>query len=77
MTHSTGAAYALDRLKPSTFGSAEYAKEELVAELTAALTASKYGMEKGKNGNGDIDLTEVPSNAIDYADRVFRTAGTP
>ena len=35
----------------------------------------KYGMEKGKNGNGDIDLTEVPSNAIDYADRVFRTAG--
>ena len=46
MGHSTGAAYALDRLKPSTFGSAEYAKEELVAELTAALTASKYGMEK-------------------------------
>ena len=46
MGHSTGAAYALDRLKPSIFGSAEYAKEELVAELTAALTASKYGMEK-------------------------------
>ena len=46
MGHSTGASYALDRLKPSTFGSEEYAKEELVAELTAALTASKYGMEK-------------------------------
>lgn len=46
MAHSTGAEYALDRLKPSSFGSADYAKEELVAELTAALTASKYGMEK-------------------------------
>ena len=46
MAHSTGASYALDRLKPSTFGSRDYATEELVAELTAALTASKHGMEK-------------------------------
>ena len=38
--------YQLDRLKPTTFGSAEYAREELVAELTAALTAQRYGMSK-------------------------------
>ena len=46
MGHSTGAENQLDRLKPTTFGSAEYAREELVAELTAALTAQRYGMAK-------------------------------
>lgn len=46
MTHSTGAEKHLNRLKPSSFGSAEYAKEELVAELTAALVAQYYGMDK-------------------------------
>ena len=46
MGHSTGAENQLDRLKPTTFGSAEYAREELVTELTAALTAQRYGMSK-------------------------------
>ena len=46
MTHSTGAEGQLNRIKPSAFGSAEYAREELVAELTAALTAQRYGMTK-------------------------------
>ena len=46
MAHSTGTDEYLDRLKPAAFGSSEYAKEELVAELTAALCASRYGMEK-------------------------------
>ena len=46
MTHSTGAEKHLNRLKPTTFGSAEYAKEELVAELTAALVAQYYGLDK-------------------------------
>ena len=46
MGHSTGAENQMDRLKPTTFGSAEYAREELVAELTAALTAQRYGMSK-------------------------------
>lgn len=46
MAHSTGAEGQLNRIKPSAFGSAEYAREELVAELTAALTAQRYGMTK-------------------------------
>ena len=46
MGHSTGAEGQLDRLKPAAFGSSEYAREELVAELTAALTAQRYGMTK-------------------------------
>lgn len=44
--HSTGAADQLNRLKPGAFfGSPEYAREELVAELGAALTAHRYGFD--------------------------------
>lgn len=47
MEHASGSPSRLDRLKPGqSFGSAAYAREELVAELTAALVSSQYGMEK-------------------------------
>ena len=46
MTHSTGAEGMLDRLKPTSFGSKEYAREELVAELGSALVSQRYGMTK-------------------------------
>ena len=46
MTHSTGAEGVLDRFNPTTFGSPEYAREELVAELGSALVAQRYGMTK-------------------------------
>lgn len=46
MTHSTGAEGVLDRIKPTAFGSEEYAREELVAELGSALVAQRYGMTK-------------------------------
>lgn len=46
MAHSTGAADQLNRLKPASFGSADYATEELVAELTAALCCQYYGFDK-------------------------------
>lgn len=46
MAHSTGAENHLNRLKPTSFGSKEYAREELVAELTAALISQRYGMSK-------------------------------
>lgn len=46
MGHATGAESQLNRLKPTSFGSNEYAREELVAEMTAALVASSHGMNK-------------------------------
>ena len=46
MTHSTGAESRLNRIKPSVFGSEEYAREELVAELGSALVAQRYGLSK-------------------------------
>lgn len=45
--HSTGSENRLNRLKPSAFGSKEYAAEELKAELTAAFVSANYGMVKG------------------------------
>ena len=46
MNHSTGAKGVLDRLEPTAFGSKEYAREELVAELGSALVSQRYGMTK-------------------------------
>ena len=46
MAHSTGSENHLGRLKSASFGSAEYAREELVAELSAALVAQRFGMTK-------------------------------
>ena len=46
MGHSTGAENQLNRLKPSSFGSKEYAHEELVAEMSAAIVSQRYGMSK-------------------------------
>ena len=45
--HATGAKSRLDRIQPGqTFGSPEYAKEELTAELSAAIIASQHGLTK-------------------------------
>ena len=45
--HATGADSRLDRhLGGHPFGSPEYAREELVAELSAAVISSQYGMSK-------------------------------
>jgi antirestriction protein ArdC len=46
--HATGAKHRLNRLTPARFGSEEYAYEELVAELGAAMLCSFCGI------NGDL-----------------------
>lgn len=46
MTHSTGTANRLNREKGAKFGDAKYAKEEMVAELTAAMVGNALGFDK-------------------------------
>lgn len=46
MTHSTGSADRLNRLKSSTFGDNDYSREELVAELGSALVCCQHGIQK-------------------------------
>jgi antirestriction protein ArdC len=45
LTHWTGAAHRLDSLTWSRFGSDDYAREELVAEMGAAFTCAALGIE--------------------------------
>ena len=46
MAHSTGTESRLNRVKGDKFGDPKYAKEELVAELTAANTGYALGFDK-------------------------------
>lgn len=46
MAHSTGHETQLNRIKPDKFGSEAYAREELMAELTAALVSVTHGITK-------------------------------
>ncbi len=46
MAHSTGTESRLNRVKGDRFGDPKYAKEELVAELTAANTGYALGFDK-------------------------------
>lgn len=52
--HSTGHASRLDRGKGNMFGSPEYAREELVAELTSAFLGQHYGIRTDRvTGHGE------------------------
>lgn len=51
MTHSTGVASRLNREMGGRFGDARYAKEELVAELTAALSGQTLGFDRKVSDN--------------------------
>ena len=44
LVHSTGHASRLDRLKSTMFGSEEYSKEELVAEIGASFLCNMVGI---------------------------------
>ena len=51
LVHSTGHNSRLARTFGSAFGDADYAKEELVAELGAAMLCAKYGVNSNIEGH--------------------------
>ena len=51
LAHATGAPSRLNRTKGKTFGDVDYAKEELVAELTAAFVCAALGFSKNITNN--------------------------
>ncbi len=74
MIHSTGSQERLGRLKPgSVFGSAEYAREELVAELGAALVASRYGIVKNMKEDSAAYLKSWLDNLRESPDFIKTT----
>ncbi len=64
MAHSTGTAGRLNRKLAGKFGSADYAREELVAELTAALMGHQLGFN-----------TSVRENNAAYMDSWLKSLG--
>lgn len=55
MAHSTGHESRLNRLNPDgKFGGSEYAKEEMVAELTAAMVGSALGFDSRIRDNNTV-----------------------
>ena len=74
MVHSTGEQSRLDRLKPgSFFGSAEYGREELVAELGAALVAARYGIVKNIKSDSAAYLKSWLDNLRESPDFIKTT----
>ena len=57
MAHSTGAKKRLNRIKSTSFGSDEYGREELVAELTAAICGHELGFNSGVQTNNAAYLS--------------------
>jgi antirestriction protein ArdC len=53
--HATGHKSRLDRLTPARFGSDDYAYEELVAELGAAMLCCKLGIDGDLRHAGYLD----------------------
>lgn len=62
MAHSTGAAKRLNRNLEGRFGDPKYAKEELVAELSAAMVGNTMGFDR-----------RIEDNNIAYIDSWLRT----
>lgn len=62
MTHATGHRTRLDRPQLARFGSPDYAREELVAELGSAFLAAELGLPE----KTDIDGTES-AHAVQHA----------
>ena len=62
MAHSTGAAKRLNRNLEGRFGDSKYAKEELVAELSAAMVGNTMGFDR-----------RIEDNNIAYIDSWLRT----
>lgn len=57
MAHSTGAEKRLNRLAKTTFGSKDYGREELVAELTAAICGHELGFNTAVQTNNAAYLS--------------------
>ena len=65
MAHSTGHSSRLNRIKETAhFGSKEYGKEELVAEITAAAILNEAGIESSKTLKNSAAYVQNWKNAI-------------
>jgi antirestriction protein ArdC len=63
--HSTGHESRLDRLtKTASFGSNEYSKEELVAEIGASTLVNMFGLETSSSFRNNTAYIQSWANAL-------------
>ena len=68
LSHSTGHKSRLDRNLEGNFGTSSYSKEELVAEFSAAMVLSKYGVK-------DIPIENSASYIKNWSDHIRANKG--
>ena len=84
MSHSTGHSSRLNRPQKNAFGSKEYAKEELIAELSSVFVQADLGIDIGakaeiyklmdmlvKNGKSIIMISSETPELLGMSDRVI------
>lgn len=72
MTHSTGHVSRLDRLeKNAFFGSEEYSKEELVAEMGAAFLVGKVGIDSSRAFRNSVAYLQGWSRKLKEDSKLF------
>lgn len=78
MTHSTGHPSRLDRIKNESvhFGSEDYSKEELVAEMGAAFMLNHVGIDCQKSFRNSVAYLQCWSRKFREDARLFATAAS-
>lgn len=77
MTHSTGASIRLDRLSNTTFfGSEDYSKEELVAEIGSAMLSSVARLNTEKTFNNSVAYLQSWLKALKNDPRMIVSAAS-
>lgn len=79
LTHSTGAKHRLNRLdinKAAAFGSEDYSKEELIAELGAAMLVNHCGIETDKSFNNSAGYIQGWLRALNDDQRLIVSASS-
>ena len=77
MAHSTGAEKRLNRkgiTTPNFFGSHEYSKEELVAEMAAAMLCGACGVSTKKTFTNSVAYLQSWAKALEKDSKLFVTA---
>ena len=74
--HSTGHASRLNRLKSTHFASGEYSKEELVAEIGAAISLNRLGIETAKQFKNSAAYIQSWLNVLKEDNRIIVTAAS-
>ncbi len=75
LTHWTGAAQRLDRVKGKRYGDREYSFEELVAELGAAFCCAEFGFDNAELANSAAYIEGFIKLLEDH-DRAFIAAAS-